>query len=76
MRVSKHVECKEFPCADVRCGCYVVPDIDVKPGVPLEVILEFVKLSDLARIPGLKTIRTRLCDAGVDTIERLLEVRS
>jgi len=31
MRVSKQVECKEFPCADVRYGCYVIPDIDVKP---------------------------------------------
>ena len=45
-----------------------------KAGVPLEAILEFVKLSDLARIPGLKGIRARLYhDAGVDTVERLAE---
>jgi hypothetical protein len=34
--------------------------------------LEFVKLSDLARVQGLKNIRARLYyDAGVDTIEKL-----
>jgi len=31
MRVSECVGCKEFPCADVRHECYIVPDIDVKP---------------------------------------------
>ena len=41
-------------------------------GVPLEAILELVKLSDLSRIPGIKTIRARLyLDAGVDTIEKM-----
>jgi hypothetical protein len=41
-------------------------------GVPLEAILEFVKLSDLARIPGMKGIRSRLYyDAGVDTVDKL-----
>lgn len=40
--------------------------------IPLEAIVELVKLSDLARIPGLKTIRARLYhDAGVDTIEKM-----
>jgi len=49
-------------------------ELSEKAGVPLEAILEFVKLSDLARIPGLKGIRARLYhDAGVDTIERLAE---
>jgi hypothetical protein len=43
-----------------------------KTGVPLEVVLEYVKLSDLARISGTKGIRARLyCDAGVDTLEVL-----
>jgi hypothetical protein len=43
-------------------------------GVPLEAVLEFVKLSDLARISGLKNIRARLYyDAGVDTIEKLAQ---
>jgi hypothetical protein len=49
-------------------------ELSEKTGVPLEAILEFVKLSDLARIPGLKGIRARLYhDAGVDTVERLAE---
>jgi hypothetical protein len=41
-------------------------------GIPVDAILEFVKLSDLARIPGIKGIRARLyVDAGVDTVEKL-----
>jgi hypothetical protein len=49
-------------------------ELSEKAGVPLEAILEFMKLSDLARIPGLKGIRARLYyDAGVDTVERLAE---
>jgi predicted flap endonuclease-1-like 5' DNA nuclease len=40
--------------------------------IPLATIVELVKLSDLARIPGIKSIRARLYyDAGVDTIEKL-----
>ena len=43
-----------------------------RTGVPLEAILDLVKLSSLARIPGIKGIRARLYhDAGVDTIEKL-----
>jgi hypothetical protein len=43
-----------------------------KTGIPLEAILEYVKLSDLARISGTKGIRARLYyDAGVDTLEVL-----
>ena len=49
-------------------------ELSEKTGVHLEAIVEFVKLSDLARIPGLKSIRARLYyDAGVDTVERLAE---
>jgi hypothetical protein len=41
-------------------------------GIPEEVVLELVKLSDLARLPGVKGIRSRLYyAAGVDTIEKL-----
>jgi len=41
-------------------------------GVPPEAVLELVKLSDLARIRGVKGIRTRLYhDAGVDTVEKM-----
>lgn len=41
-------------------------------GVPEEAVLEFVKLSDLARIPGLKRIRARLYyQAGADTVEKI-----
>jgi len=43
-------------------------------GIPPESILEFVKLSDLARIQGIKGVRARLyADAGVDTIEKLAQ---
>ena len=46
--------------------------ISMKSGVPHDVIVELVKLSDLARIPGLKNIRARLYyEAGVDSIEKL-----
>ena len=41
-------------------------------GVSNDTILELVKLSDLARIPGVKGIRARLYyDAGVDTLEKM-----
>ncbi len=41
-------------------------------GVPKEAISELVKLSDLARIPGIKGIRARLyVDAGIDTVEEM-----
>jgi len=31
MRVSERVGCQDFPCADVKHECYVVPNIDVAP---------------------------------------------
>jgi len=41
-------------------------------GVPIEAILELVKLSDLTRLPGVKGIRARLYyDAGVDSIDKM-----
>ena len=41
-------------------------------GIPSAKILELVKLSDLARIPGVKGTRARLYhDAGFDTVEKL-----
>jgi hypothetical protein len=47
-------------------------NLSEKTRVPGEAILELVKLSDLARIPGMKGIRARLYhDAGVDTVEKL-----
>ena len=47
-------------------------DLVEKTGIPEEAILEFVKLSDLARLPGVKAIRTRLYyDAGIDTLEKM-----
>ncbi|MFX1565386.1 MAG: DUF4332 domain-containing protein [Promethearchaeota archaeon] len=43
-----------------------------KTGLPEETILELVKLSDLARLPGVKAIRARLYyDAGIDTLEKM-----
>ena len=47
-------------------------EIAAATGISTEKILELVKLSDLARIPGVKTIRARLYhDAGVDTVEKM-----
>ena len=41
-------------------------------GIREEAILELVKLSDLARLPGVKGIRARLYyDAGVDCVEKM-----
>jgi hypothetical protein len=46
-----------------------------RTGVPLDAILEFVKLSDLARIPGVKSIRARLYyDSGLDTLDKLAQL--
>jgi predicted flap endonuclease-1-like 5' DNA nuclease len=46
----------------------------VETGIPENVILELIKLSDLARIPGVKGIRARLYhDAGVDTVEKMAQ---
>jgi hypothetical protein len=43
-------------------------------GVPYEIILELVKLPDLARIPGLRKVRARLYyDAGLDTVEKIAD---
>ena len=43
-------------------------------GVRVEYILELVKLSNLARIPGVKQVRARLYyDAGLDTLEKIAE---
>ena len=41
-------------------------------GIPEHALLELVKLSDLARLPGVKGIRARLYyDAGVDSVEKM-----
>lgn len=31
MRVSDQIRCSEFPCADVRRECYVIPGVEVNP---------------------------------------------
>lgn len=44
-------------------------------GVPEEAILELVRLSDLARIPGIKSIRARLYhDAGIDSVDKMAQM--
>ena len=49
-------------------------DLGKKTGIPEDSILEFVKLSDLARLPGVKAIRARLYhDAGIDTLEKMAQ---
>jgi len=43
-------------------------ELSEKLGIPLESILEYVKLSDLSRLGAIKSVRARLYfDAGVDT---------
>jgi predicted flap endonuclease-1-like 5' DNA nuclease len=45
-----------------------------KTGVPLDSVMELVKLSNLARIIGLKKKRARLFfDAGLDTMDKIAE---
>jgi len=47
-------------------------ELSAKTGIPAEVILELVKLPDLTRIFGVKSIRARLYyDAGVDTLDKM-----
>ena len=31
MQVNECVKCEEFPCADAKHSCYIVPDVEVKP---------------------------------------------
>ena len=41
VQVSKYVECKDFPCVDVRHECYIIPDVNVKPeGISMVMISE------------------------------------
>lgn len=43
-----------------------------KSGIPEPAVLELVKLSDLARLPGVKGIRARLYyNAGVDSVAKM-----
>jgi replicative superfamily II helicase len=47
-------------------------ELSDKTGIPVGKILEFVKLSDLSRIEGVKDIRARLYyDAGIDIVEKM-----
>lgn len=47
-------------------------DLSIQTGIPEESILEFVKLSDLARIPGVKGVRARLYyEIGIDSVEKM-----
>jgi hypothetical protein len=47
----------------------------VETGVPLDKILELVKLSDLSRLRGVRSIRARLyVDAGIDTVAKMAEL--
>lgn len=49
-------------------------ELAARTAVPPQVILELVKLSDLARIPGVKAVRARLYyDAGLDTPQKLAQ---
>ncbi|MGD2027799.1 MAG: DUF4332 domain-containing protein [Anaerolineales bacterium] len=46
--------------------------LSLETGILEEAVLEFVRLSDLARIPGIKGVRARLYhDAGIDSVEKM-----
>lgn len=46
--------------------------LSLQTGIPKPKIVEYVKLADLARIPGVKGIRARLYyDSGVDSVEKI-----
>lgn len=46
--------------------------LSARTGIPESAIQEFVKLSDLSRIPGIKGVRARLYyDIGIDSVEKL-----
>ena len=47
-------------------------DLSRRSGVPLDEVLELVKLADLTRIVDIKGVRVRLLfEAGVDTVEKV-----
>lgn len=47
-------------------------DLARQAGIPVDAVDELVKLSDLARLPGVKGIRARLYySAGVDSVEKI-----
>jgi len=49
--------------------------LSAETGIPLHCIVELVRLSDLARVGGLKKIRGRLYyDAGFDTLDKIAAV--
>lgn len=59
---------------EVGRTCKGREELSARTGIPVEAVLELVKLSDLARIQGVKSIRARLYyDAGVDTIDKMAE---
>jgi hypothetical protein len=49
-------------------------ELSQRTGIPIDAILEFVKLSDLSRIFGVKGTRARLYhNSGVDTVEKMAQ---
>jgi uracil-DNA glycosylase len=48
MRVSEAVQCKDFPCSDVRPACYQVPDIEISPGTVSIVLISEAAPTDPA----------------------------
>ncbi len=47
MQVSKHLKCTEFPCANVRHECYVIPDVDLNPDAVSIVLISEAAPPDL-----------------------------
>ena len=48
MRVNDCVQCKPFPCADVRHECYRVPDVEIDPEAISLVLISESAPNDLA----------------------------
>lgn len=48
MRACDYIKCKQFPCADVRHECNIVPSIDVKPNSISIVIISEAAPADIS----------------------------
>ncbi len=83
MRIDEQIGCKDFPCADVRHECYIVPGVDLNPDdISIVLISEAAPpdASDFYYAPGdplfQQTTVQAFIDAGADvsSIEEILKL--
>ncbi len=83
MRIDEQIGCKDFPCADVRHECYIVPGVDLNPDdISIVLISEAAPpdASDYYYAPGdplfQQTTVQAFIDAGVDvsSIDEILKL--